>query len=143
MDISRLLRPLQILFRGRPPRRIIVPFGEVEYSNGGWVSMPSTDRDFMVVIDSVSGALPSEIQGAFFRRFMTSKDDYVNTAKIAIDGEKRPKSTVSLQIYALNIFSDSELQNGKFELELSDESAEDIFVVEFENDVPVRVSIDD
>jgi hypothetical protein len=112
-------------------------FGHIVLESGLWTSTPpDSTQPYMITIDA-SDRGPSEIQRHFYLRLQSSPAGMMNESRAFI-AQNTATNTSRLEICAIYVGTDHECELGQFDIELSDDTADEIHVVSFENHVPSR-----
>ena len=100
-------------------------FGHVEYERSHgvdmWLHAPSDDKDHMIVVFA-SATGPSQAQRDFYDSLRRDIVSLESSCKEFISRQQDPPANLSdMMIYSVEIGDDSELENGQFVIELSDQ----------------------
>ena len=122
-------------------------FGMIEFNHGLWCSViENRIHDFMVMIDARECG-PSEFQREFFQRIIGDRSEYERESKVFITSECKslgvPVDVATLRLYAFEVGSVSEVDQGRFVLEFVEADEIVVHRVEFRDSRPHCYGMDD
>ena len=134
----------------KPPNRLIredAVFGQIEFESmqdfGMWCHIPTSETGHMITIVAPASG-PTQTQRDFYTQLQKNLAAHATEAKTFISSQPNaPANFSKLTIYCVAVGEDVELSSGQFAIELSDENADEIHVVEFHNGKPAYYSVDD
>lgn len=117
-------------------------FGKLEFDRGVWVRLPEDlNHGFMITVCADKKG-PSKKQELFFLKIIENIEMYENKAKKFIVSSKYLENTDNLSTYSINIGDEDETINHIFYMEMSDDRAEEIHIIKFQQNTPMTYSVD-
>ena len=139
-----MFKAISKLFRKSPVQTLSDPvFGSLERQGDSWVAIPSDPENGFMVIVEAGDSGPSIRQQRFFERTVANLTRHEAEAKSFIGPQNAELDLRSLEIYALVIGFEEELERGEFVIELSDKDAHEIHGIYFKWLIPSQYGIDD
>lgn len=119
-------------------------FGEISFNKDMWTYIPPPNVDEPMIIIEAPEEGPSEEQRKYYINLKQRTSSIVSEAINFIKKEHISNLDLNkLGLYSIIIGSLTEIEKNMFVIELSDDKAEDIHRVEFENNQPIRYVVDD
>lgn len=122
-------------------------FGQIEFESmqdfGMWCHIPTNDTGHMITIVAPASG-PTQLQRNFYTKLQPDLAALETEAKTFVSNQPNAPANLSrMTLYSVAVGEDVELSSGQFAIELSDENADEIHVVEFHNGKPAYYSVDD
>ena len=96
----------------------------------------------ITIVAPASG--PTQLQRNFYTKLQPDLAALETEAKTFVSNQPNAPANLSrMTLYSVAVGEDVELSSGQFAIELSDENADEIHVVEFHNGKPAYYSVDD
>lgn len=119
-------------------------FGKMTFDHGIWSHTPSSSGEEFMITVVAPEAGPTEGQRTFYRGIRARLADFEERARNFIREESAEGVDVSiLSTHAVEIGDQSETEDGRFTLEMSDPNAWVVHRVEFCGDRPLLYGFDD